>query len=347
MEETKYYNGTKLLSMKDINGNTPEILMCCSNRTAGKTTYFSRYCMNRFKKKKEKFMLLYRYKYELDDVEQKFFKDIKTLFFPDDVMTSKDVAKGLFKVLLINGEECGYAVALNTAESIKKYSHMLSDVKRVLFDEFQSETNTYLSKEIQKFTSIHTSIARGQGEQIRSVQYIMLSNSVSIINPYFVALGISARLSRDTKFLRGDGFVLEQHYNTSAAIAQKGNAFNRAFSGESYIDYASENTYLNDSVVFIDKPKSRMTRYICTICFKNKTFGVKEYRNDGFLYCDDKPDINCPTKIALTIDDHSINYVMLKNNDLMISNFRFYFNHGAFRFKDLLCKEAIMTMLSY
>ena len=37
-----YYDGTKLLSLKDINGNVPEIYICTTNRTGGKTTYFGR-----------------------------------------------------------------------------------------------------------------------------------------------------------------------------------------------------------------------------------------------------------------------------------------------------------------
>lgn len=36
MGENKFYDGTKLMSMKDINGNTPEIFICTSNRSAGK-----------------------------------------------------------------------------------------------------------------------------------------------------------------------------------------------------------------------------------------------------------------------------------------------------------------------
>ena len=78
-----YYDGTKLLSMKDINGNTPEIYMCTTNRTGGKTTYFNRYAVNRHLKDKKKFCLVYRYNYELDDVATKFFKDIQQLFFND------------------------------------------------------------------------------------------------------------------------------------------------------------------------------------------------------------------------------------------------------------------------
>ena len=38
----QYYDGTKLLSMLDINGKRPEIYMTTTNRTGGKTTYFGR-----------------------------------------------------------------------------------------------------------------------------------------------------------------------------------------------------------------------------------------------------------------------------------------------------------------
>ena len=59
---TKYYDGTKLLSLKDLNGRTPEIYICTSNRSAGKTTFFNRYLIKKFKNNGEKFLLLYRYK---------------------------------------------------------------------------------------------------------------------------------------------------------------------------------------------------------------------------------------------------------------------------------------------
>ena len=75
-----YYDGTKLLSMKDINGDTPEIYICTTNRTGGKTTYFGRLVVNKFLDKGEKFALLYRYNYELDGVADTFFKDISGLF---------------------------------------------------------------------------------------------------------------------------------------------------------------------------------------------------------------------------------------------------------------------------
>lgn len=343
---TKYYDGTKLLSMLDINGNKPEIYMCTTNRTGGKTTYFGRLCINRFLDKNEKFGLIYRYNYELDDIVDKFYKDLGSLFFPGYTMTSKRRAKGTFQELFLNEKSCGYALSLNNADQIKKYSHLFSDIQRMIFDEFQSETNHYCDNETKKFISIHTSIARGQGEQVRYVPVYMLSNPVSIINPYYVEMGISGRLKDDTKFLRGDGFVLEQGYIESASIEQKNSGFNRAFSKNSYTAYSSECVYLNDNKAFVEKPAGK-SKYLCTLRYKGSDFALREYTESGLIYCDDKADSSFLTRISVTTDDHNINYVMLKRNDFFLSNLRYFFEHGCFRFKDMRCKEAVLSALSY
>lgn len=341
-----YYDGTKLLSLMDVNGNKPEIYMCTTNRTGGKTTYFARLLVNRFLDKKEKFCLIYRYNYELDDCAQKFFKDINGLFFRGKTMTSKRKASGIFHELYLDDESCGYAVSLNSADQLKKYSHLFSDVARMFFDEFQSETNHYCADEIKKLLSIHTSVARGQGEQIRYVPVYMCANPVSIINPYYVEMGISERLNDSTKFLRGDGFVLEQGFVQSASDAQKESGFNRAFSKNSYVAYSSQCVYLNDSTAFIEKPAGN-SRYLATLKYKGNDYAIREYADTGILYCDNRPDTSFKLKLTVTTEDHQINYVMLKRNDLFIANLRFFFERGCFRFKDLRCKEAVLKALSY
>lgn len=342
----KYYDGTKLLSMLDINGNKPEIYMCTTNRTGGKTTYFGRLCINRFLDKGEKFGLIYRYNYELDDIVDKFYKDLGSLFFPSHTMTSKRRASGIFHELFLDEKSCGYAISLNSADQIKKYSHLFSDIERLIFDEFQSETNHYCADETKKLLSIHTSIARGQGKQVRYVPVYMLSNPVSIINPYYVELGISSRLKDDTKFLRGDGFILEQGFIESASEEQKTSGFNRAFSKNKYVAYSSQSVYLNDNKSFIDKPVGKNS-YICTLKYKGCEFGIREFPENGYVYCDDRPDSTYRLKITVTTDDHEINYVMLKRNDFLLSNLRFLFERGSFRFKDMRCKEAVLSALSY
>ncbi len=342
----EYYDGTRLLSTKDINGNRPEIFICTTNRTGGKTTYFNRLLINRFKKKNDKFMLLYRYRYELDNVSERFFKDIQGLFFKDDEMGEIKQGNGVFTELFLNDVSCGYAVALNTADTLKKYSHFFSDVEHILFDEFQSETNRYCSNEIEKFYSIHTSVARGQGKMNRYVPVYMISNPVSIINPYYTALGISARLDDKTRFLKGDGYVVEQGHIESAEKAQKESAFNRAFGKSHYSDYSAEGKYLNDNTSFIDKISGK-SNYLMTLKFHGNNYGVRSFPEKGIIYCDDRPDESFPLKITVTTDDHEINYIMLRASSGHLAILRYYFEIGAFRFKNLNCKEAVISALAY
>lgn len=346
MPKSNYYDGTKLLSLKDINGKTPEVFMCTSNRSAGKTTYFNRLVVNRFIKRGEKFALLYRFNYELDGCDEKFFKDIKELFFPEYNMTAAKKMKGIYQELYLNEEPCGYAISINSADQLKRNSHLFSDIDNIIFDEFQSEQNHYCDKEVEKFISIHNSIARGRSKQSRYVPVYMISNPVTILNPYYVTMDISTRLQKDTHFLRGDGFVLEQGYNETAAKALKSSAFNRAFGSSDYIAYSAEGVYLQDDLSFVDTPTGR-GKYVATIRYAGIDYGVREYPELGIVFCDKSVDYQYPLKITVDTADHKLNYVMVSSNFILIQKLRYYFEHGCMRFKDLQAKEAILKALSF
>lgn len=352
--KNSYYDGTKLLSLKDINGNEPEIFLCTTNRSAGKTTYFSRLLVNRFLRSGKKFMLLYRFNYELSDISNKFFKDIQSLFFQNWIMKDVPRANGIFRELFIAAKDdadgtqlpCGYAVSMNSADQLKKYSHLFSDTDSIMFDEFQSETSHYCTNEIEKFLSLHTTIARGQGKQSRRVPVYMLGNAVTVLNPYYTALGISSRLKKETHFMRGVGWVMESGFVESASRAQSESAFMQAFSESKYVAYAKENVYLNDSTAFIEKPDG-IGKYMATINYEGKNYALIQYAASGIIYCDDKPDMTYPYKIAVTTEDHQINYVMLENNSFFVQSCRNLFQKGCFRFKNLACKEAVLKLISF
>lgn len=347
-----YYSGDRLLSLRDLDGERPEIFICTTNRSAGKTTDFSSREVRRFIKQDKKFMLLYRFNYELDNCADKFFKDINGLFFPDYTMVSVKRARGIYHDLhlLKNGDDaakhCGYAVALNNADQLKKMSHLFSDTDSMMFDEFQSETNHYCSDEVEKLISIHTSVARGQGESVRYVPVYLIGNPVTILNPYYVALGISERLDEKTRFIRGHGWVMEQGYNEEVAQAQTLSGFNRAFNKSKYVAYSAQGVYLNDVKSFVEKPEGR-SHYLATLRYEGRDYAIRSYPDLGILYCDNRPDNSYKTKLSVTTEDHNINYVMLKSNELFIAQLRWYFDKGCFRFKDLRCKNAILKALSY
>ena len=348
-----FYDGSKLLSLKDINKETPEIFISTSNRSAGKTTYFNRKLVNDFLKEGTKFILLYRYAYEIQGVADKFFSDIQSLFFPNLAMSSENREKDTFTELFIEDitEEnskrpCGYAIALNKADNIKKCSHLLSDAQIMLFDEFQTESGVYAPNEVQKFLSLHTSLARGGGKQVRYLPVIMISNFVSLLNPYYTAMHISERLQENTNYLRGEGWVLEQGFNDSASKAQKESAFNRAFGDNSYNRFSSEKFYLNDNNSFVKKMNGK-SYYIMSLHYEGKWYGFRYYPESQILYISKNADLSAPKKFAITVNDMTEETTLLKGMNGYVLKMRDAFDRGQFRFQDLNCKSALFTLLSY
>lgn len=249
----QYFEAHDVREYKDANGEIPEILLVDGNRAAGKTTAFSAKFVRDFLENGYKFLLIYRYKNELNNISESFFKDIRTLFFPANEMTERTKAKGAYIELYLDGKSCGYAVALNTAAKLKHYSHIFSDVYQMLFDEYQLENGYYINNEIEKFVSLHMTVARGQGQVVRFVPVYMLSNSVSIFNPYYSAFGIAKRINSKTKVLRGSGWVLLRLTMKEVAREQEKSAFNRAFSETRYVGAATDNSFLNDESYNIEK----------------------------------------------------------------------------------------------
>lgn len=353
---TEYYKPDKLLNMKDLNGNTPAIFIADGNRSSGKTTAFNKLLLDEFLTNGKKFCILNRYKYELDDVANKFFNVIGNLFFPGYTMTETTGAGGLYKYLWLQNTEdpntdpvnCGYAISLNSSDKLKKAGNVLCDVETIVFDEFQLESGEYCSNEVKKFQSLYYTIARGGGSQSRYVRVILIGNSTSLINPYYIAFGVTDRLRDDTKFLRGTGWVLEHNYNEGSAKAISGSAFASAFenSGSNYTEYATNNKYLKDSNAFIEKPKGA-GRYLFTLKCGGHEYGVLEYTADGFIYVSDKADTTNPNRIAVDLEDHTTNYVLLSRYDSYISRLRYLFERSSIRFKNQRCKSAFLKMLNY
>ena len=78
-----------------------------------------------------------------------------------------------------------------------------------------------------------------------------------------------------------------------------------------------------------------------------KEYGLREFADSGVIYCEDRPGTSYKFNLTVTTDDHRVNYVMLKSYAMFLDNMRYYFDRGAFRFKNLMCKEVILKALSY
>lgn len=321
----KYFEAHSVYEFKDAEGKTPEILLVDGNRTGGKTTAFSKMLVEDFLNKGEKFFLLYRYKNDMKDVAQAFFKDIQTLFFPSHEMISKSHANGAFFELFLDGKSCGYCSALSMAAKIKRYSHIFSDVTKIFFDEYQDENNLYLPDEVQKFVSLHTTIARGQGKAVRFVPVYMASNSISIFNPYYLALGITSKINSKTKVYRGAGFVLLRLVIKDVAEAQKTSAFNRAFSASGYMGSSIDNTFLNDDTFNVEKRKTEGAAVFVFYC-GGVLFSC--FRSGDFYYIKKGGDKNIIPAFGVMENDRGEGVTAFKNSS--------YFYRMRYNYEDAL-----------
>lgn len=344
--DTIYYSGEKLLSMSDLDGNTPEIFACVGNRAAGKTFYFKNKLVSEFLHEGKKFIDLVRFKYEVPDRVAAFYEDLKQVNFPDLQIDSKKMFSGCALSHEINGELAGYTIALSSADMIKKYSSMFVEVEQMFFDEFQSETMHYCQNEITKFQSIHNSVARGGGKQSRYVPIYMVSNNVSLLNPYFTAWGFTNRIQKNTKMLRGHGIVLEQHYNASAKKALEESAFNRAFADTDYLKYAASNEAMCDNNAFIENVSESDSYYLYTIQYEKQKYALWQNDRLGIMFLNRKVDPRRAHILVFKQADHDLNKLLIMRLEDMLTRWRNIFNMGLFRFSDLQAKQAMLDILA-
>lgn len=302
----------KWLLMKDSNGLRPEIFVTISNRTGGKTYFLTYLLLKLYKDYGVKFGLYTRFGTDLGNVAVEMFNAVlkQEDEFEGWEMSETVALKNVYSTVDIIHDEkwgdeiervhdtCGYVLATNSSDKIKKISSLFVDVEIMFADEFQAEM--YAPKETDKFVNIHFSVARGDEEGVRVVPVLMASNSLSIQNPYFEMWGLTTKIQSNTKYFHGDGLVLLRFVNEKVAAAQMQSAFNRACKNSNIIKSNIGNEWLNDNWACIGKPAGR-GQYICTLTVGKHMFGLRMHA-DGIYSVNRSVDNTAPRTFNLTSD---------------------------------------------
>lgn len=346
-----YYNLDNILKETDSKGNEPGVYLINTNRSGGKTTALLKYALDK-NDKGEEVVLIYRHNYELCACND-LFLDVLSLFRPNAEIEAKGKAKGLFYKLTyketledghISERDLGYAVSLNNVDAIKKYSPMFREVTLAIFDEYQKEDGKYLKGEVDLLMSLMVSISRGGGFQSRNVKLFLLGNNVSLLNPYYIHFGIYKRITKNTHFLRGDGWISEHDFIESAGRAIAENPVTKAL-GKKQLSYLISNAYLIDTTAFICKPKGKSV-YLFTIVTEDGDFGVREFFEEGVIHVSEKPDPSCSTRLAFKAGNHTQNTMLLESYSYTWQNIRNAFNGAYLTFDTVKSKNVIMELLA-
>lgn len=359
-----FYTNEVLIKMKDKNGNVPEIFINCSRgRSAGKTFSAAKMLYEwRFKDdfpllplldpSCDKFVLLTRHKKELGSVAEGIMKGYLEFSHPDVSVYEKIQMKGTFSNIYAEygaGENrvtkhIGYVIPLAADDEIKKISSMFVDAWGIFFDEFQPMNNsTYLKNEVDRLLSIHTSLARGGGHSVRYFPIFMSSNTINIFNPYFIALGMHGKIQSNTRYYRGDGFVFERCMVSGLSAKHASSGVNKAFAGRDIIDYADDDSWLNDDQSCIDKPNGwGRPDYVCTLVSGKTRYAVKYYSEVGLYYIDYNVDQTSKYVYNITLDGN-LNIPFIKTSPVL-DNIRKRFMNGLVRMKDNNIKSVVLDL---
>ena len=182
-----WYNAQQLLSYKRLYN------IICGVRGHGKTYDETKRCIDiGLQEKNLSFVVLVRYIEDINFVKDswwsivehlypkyKFFSQ-RRLIYAQNLETSETFVIGEF-------------VAISEYMRVKKSPRPY--VKIIFFDEFLNEENDYLNDEITKFLNVCDSIIRNRED----VRVLMVSNTITLINPYFSYFGINKLNGRFTK----------------------------------------------------------------------------------------------------------------------------------------------------
>lgn len=294
-------------NLKNILTYNALINMVFGGRGIGKTFSAKDWACSDFINNENQFVWVRRYESE--------FKRNKTFF--DDIIKEKKYPDHELKVdgmdYIIDGKLAGYAFPLSTSKNEK--GDAFPYVSKILFDEVLIETGVhrYLPGEVEHFLNLFETVGR-----LREPRAILLSNSITETNPYFMYWNIKPRKNTGVVFRKNSDdparplIVVEFPECKEYQEFKKSTRFGQLIEGTAYGDYAISNKFLKDNNTFIQK-KSEHSNYSFTIKYKGSLYGVWIDYQAGHFYVSNNVDPFCRVIFTLTLDDHSPNTMLIKS----------------------------------
>lgn len=323
-----YYNYDKILTY-------PALLnFIIGERGVGKSYGIKKHVIKRFKKKKRKFIYLRRYasELELSLKDNEFFKDIKTDadFVSDDLYSEGGI-------YYCNGDACGYAVPLSKQAHYKSIPY--PDVDIIIFDEVFITNGRYLKNEIIEFLEFIETVAR-----MRNIKVFLLSNNISIANPYFDYFNLCMPYKTDIKVFKNGSIVVQYIDNPPYRQAKSQSSIGKLISGTKYGDYAINNKALADNSTFIKK-RTGACQFFFTVFINNHTFGVWRNIKDSYLIVCKDYDSMCPIKLSFSIDNHTENTILSGSTSPYYKNLLAMYKVGKLYFENQSIKNDFMLLI--
>lgn len=232
-----FYNGHDLRTYNRLHN------MIVGVRGHGKTYYWTNECIKLGLQEKDiSFVVLVRYKEDILNLKDGWWSIVEHLY-PDYMFYTKRniiYARNSLETFPI-----GEFISLRDYMRAKRKPR--PKVRIIFFDEFLNEECDYLKNEIKAYLSVCDSIIRNRD----NVRCYLVSNHISVINPYFNYFGIKQLGKRFTRGLHDS--LLEFTDSKDFIEYRKQTKFGSSISGTDYGEYAMMGKMLLDDMTNVSK----------------------------------------------------------------------------------------------
>ena len=206
----------------------------------------------------------------------------------------------------------GYGRALSTSSGRRSTS--FPNVNRLLFDEFLIDNTAgsnqrYLNsgEEFFTFSNFYETIARG-----RDIPVFFIGNAFSMVNPYFIALGIRINNPEDNKIYRGKTWTCVFWRDEEFIESRKQTQFYQATEHTKFNEHAYQNRFYLDRDDFV-KRRGKNSEHQFSVVYLDKTYGVWVDWNKGEYYVSTKGASAPRDKtISMSLADNKPNNVSIR-----------------------------------
>ena len=311
-------------------------------RGHGKTYQGTKMCIDvGLKQKNISFVVLVRYKEDIKEIKDGWW-DIVAHLYPDYMFFSK--RKIIYAKNSLETFPIGEFIALSEYMRAKRKPR--PHVKIIFFDEFLNEENDYLPNEIKAYNSICDSVMRNRDD----VRSYLVSNTITILNPYFNYFGFTQLGKRFTRGLHDS--ILEFTDSEDFIKYRKTTKFGSSIIGTEYGDYAMLGKWMLDDMTNVSSvPDGQCQRQfnillegqLMEVCMMNNIMYIRKskdktavaftpYVDDavlGAIFC--TKNLNHFDFIVSKFTRDEIMYETLEIKNKIINFVRFKMGSGSFK----------------
>jgi len=321
IDKSLYYNPNKMLSYNRI------LNFIIGARGIGKSYAMKVHPIKRFLKHGEQIIYLRRFKGELKKITN-YFNDVAQEF-PEHEFKVKG------RQMFIDGKLFGWAIPLSAWQSEK--SNAYPNVTTIIFDEFirEKDKSGYLPNEVEALLNLMDTVFRTR----ENVRCVCLSNSVSVVNPYFLYFDLVP--DTDKRYNAYETILVEIPESRDFSEERRKTRFGKLIDGTNYGEMSLDNQFVNDSSVFIER-RSKESKFVFSVVFNGLTMGVWIDTIRGLMYLSTDHDPSSKYVFALTTDDLSETTLLMRSwkDNYYLKKLVGSFMNGVLRFDNQVLRTT-------